>query len=203
MFNSTELFNTCQYCATYSSRGRRLRRRAIASQCARVMRSLHMILVLWRTDAAKAAAAVNASSSQTIVRSCLSEMPAAAASMLAAAASMLPVPLTVLRRYEFVTNIHLLSTTAFGAPGKGASTGSTSRFIVLGIVGAVHLRLKHGDTLPGYYGHASCLVGTLHTKPPPPRAASCGICLPCWQRSASNRGRIVYTLLLADLLMVP
>ena len=67
-------------------------------------------------------------------------MPSAAASILAVA-SMLPVPLSVLLCCEFVTNIHLLSTTAPGAstcstctttpgtpyaPCRGASTGSTS-----------------------------------------------------------------------------
>ena len=50
------------------------------------------------------------------VLSFLSEMPAAAASILDAAsilaASMLPVPLTVLLLYEFAATLHLLSTTA-------------------------------------------------------------------------------------------
>ena len=56
----------------------------------------------------------------SIALSCLSEMPAAVVSLLAFA-SMLPVPLTVLLRSEFVTHIRLLSTTATGpcAPGKG------------------------------------------------------------------------------------
>ena len=42
-----------------------------------------------------------------------------------------------------------------GTPGRGASTGSTSRFLVL----AVHLWLKVEDALPADYGHASCIQG--------------------------------------------
>ena len=58
----------------------------------------------------------------SISRSFLSEMQAAAASLLDAsmdAASMLPVPLTVLLLYEFAATIHLLSTTALCAPQQG------------------------------------------------------------------------------------
>ena len=62
-----------------------------------------------------------------VVQSCLRAMQAAAASMLAAAL-MLPVPLTVLLRYEFVTNMHLLSTTAPSNPSRGISNVSTGRY---------------------------------------------------------------------------
>ena len=99
-----------------------------------------------------------------------------------AAASMLPVPLTVCPTTLWICNKHsLIEQHSAWRPLKGGQHRLQEPVPRPRDRLAVHLRLKLEDVLPADYGHASCLVGTWHTKSQAPLAASCWICLPCRQ----------------------